>query len=86
MARKTPWPNYAGLRYYAKARSTGTIVMILNGEEAGLDTSGGPWSIMCDTHGAVIAVDTLKMARAHVSEPEFWCDVDGGCIELSERS
>jgi hypothetical protein len=76
------WPDYAGLRHWGKARSTGTTVAIYNGDEGDFDTAGGAWSIMCETHGCVIAVDTLKMAREWVTHPEYWCDVDGGCMGI----
>jgi hypothetical protein len=73
------WPDYAGLRYWAKCRRTGTQVAIYNGEEAGFDTDGGKWSMMCETHGCIVAVDTLKTARAEIGYPDDWCDVEGGC-------
>ena len=78
----TEWPNYAGLRHWARARSTGATVSIYNGDEAGLDTDGGAWSLMCETHGCVIAIDTLTLAREWVRHPENWCDVDGGCMGI----
>lgn len=48
-------PDYAGLRYYAKARTTGTHVGIYDGEEAGMDTDGGRWQTVCEEHGSVIS-------------------------------
>jgi hypothetical protein len=83
MTRPASWPNYAGLRYWAKARSTGTQVSIYRADQAGLDDDNGkmPYSTVCETHGTVICHESLKMARSHVAQPEHWCDAEGGCIE-----
>jgi hypothetical protein len=68
--------QYAGCRYAAKARSTGTLVLVLHGEEAGLDTDDGrqPWSTVCDDHGTVCCHQTLALARSHAACPEGWCE------------
>lgn len=72
-------PDYAGLRYYAKARTTGTHVGVYDGEEAGMDTDGGRWQTVCEEHGSVISHDTLELARQHAPQPEEWCEVCNGC-------
>jgi hypothetical protein len=35
------------------ARQTGTTVGFYDGEEAGMDTSGGRWQTVCEEHGNV---------------------------------
>jgi hypothetical protein len=72
--RRSEAMTWAGIREAHFARSTGTLVAILNGAEAGLDTSGGPWSTLCDDHSTCIAHDTLQLARWHASAPEGWCE------------
>lgn len=64
----------AGCRQLRRARSTGTLVGVYDGEEAGLDTDGGRWSTVCEDHGTIIAHDTLTLARYHSSAPEGWCE------------
>jgi len=68
-----PRPNYAGLRYWARARATGRYVAIVNGEEAGLDTDAGPWTVFCDDHGYTVAVETFALARTAATRPQDWC-------------
>lgn len=66
--------TWAGYRAHARARSTGTLVVLLDGIAAGLDTDGGRWQTMCDEHSVVIAHDTLRVARAWLHHPKEWCE------------
>lgn len=72
--------QYAGCRQATKARSTGTLILVLRAEEAHLDDCDGelPWSTVCDDHGTVCAHPTLALARSHAAEPEGWCE---DCME-----
>ena len=72
--------EWAGVRQVAIARSTGTLVAVLNGAEAGLDTDGGRWSLICDDHSTCVAIDTLAVARNLAPVPEEWCEacMNGG--------
>ena len=72
-------PNFAGIREYRKARSTGTHVGLYDGEEQGLDTDGGRWSTVCEDHGSVVSHQTYADARAWMSTPEAWCEA---CMEV----
>lgn len=76
-------PNYAGLRQYRRARSTGTLVGLYNGDEAGMDTSSGdqPWSLVCEPHGFVSSFETIRSARSFASCPEQWCEVCSGDVD-----
>lgn len=67
-------PDYAGLRYYRKARSTGRYVGVYDGAEADLDTAGGRWQTICEDHGQICSHDTLRVARYMASAPEEWCE------------
>ena len=71
-------PDYAGLRQYRKARSTGTHVGVYDGVEAGMDTDGGRWQTVCEEHGAICSHETLTLARNHASAPEGWCEACEG--------
>jgi len=66
--------QYAGCRYATRARSTGTLVLVLDAEPAGLDPEGGRWNTVCDEHGGVCSHQTLALARAFASCPEEWCE------------
>lgn len=70
------WAGYRSARY---ARSTGTLVVVVDGADADLDTSGGRWSTICDDHGTAVAHATRALAEWHAVCPEDWCD---GCREL----
>jgi hypothetical protein len=80
----TSAPNYAGLRSYSKARSTGTIIGVYDGIEAELDTDGGRWQTVCEPHGWIISHRTLALALSFASCPEEWCDYCSGQIEPTE--
>jgi hypothetical protein len=67
-------PDYAGLRYYARARTTGTHVGVYDGEEA----DGGRWQTVCEEHGSVISHETLELARQHAPHPEEWREFCNG--------
>lgn len=71
-------PNHAGLRYWARARSTGTHVGIYDGIAAGMDTDAGRWQTVCHEHGWIISHETLALARRHAPCPEEWCEVCSG--------
>lgn len=66
--------EYAGYRRHSVARSTGTTVVLLDGIDAELDTSGGRWQTVCDPHGTVCSHDTHDLARSFMSVPEQWCE------------
>lgn len=65
--------QYAGCRQATVARSTGTLVLVIDGEAGGLDTDGGRWSTVCEPHGGVISHLTLAVARSFAPAPEEWC-------------
>lgn len=64
-----------GLRQCRRARSTGAIISVYDGEEAGMDTCGGRWQTVCETHGGQICSHlTLRTALGFASCPEEWCE------------
>lgn len=66
----------AGCVQQRVAKSTGRLVGVYNGEQAGLDTDEGaaPWSTVCEEHGTVVSHSSLALARAHAAAPEGWCE------------
>lgn len=66
--------TFAGYRSHAVARSTGAVVVVLDGDAAGLDTAGGRWQTTCEKHDEVISHATLAVARSWAAAPEEWCE------------
>jgi hypothetical protein len=66
--------GYAGFRQARVARETGTLILVLDGGAANLDTVAGRWQTICDDHGYVISHETLALARSHAANPLGWCE------------
>lgn len=64
----------AGERQRHRARENGRVVIVVDGEEQGLDVEGGRWYTICDEHGAAVPHDTLALARWHAPNPTGWCE------------
>ena len=74
-------PAYAGLRYWVDAnRRTGTTVGLYNSDEAGLDSDGGAWTLVCEEHSNTLAVATLAVARDLMPVPDEWCEACGNLL------
>ncbi len=78
--RREQAKSLAGYRAGSIARSSGALVLVLDGEPAGLDTEGGRWQTLCDDHGSVCSHDTLALARSWASCPEMFCDDCAGIV------
>ncbi len=67
----------AYVRQSHRARSTGTVVEVLDAEhpDSVLDPDGGRWATVCVPHGSVINHLTITAAKGHASEPEYWCEL-----------
>lgn len=65
----------AGLVERRKNRIMGVRVGVYNCEQAHLDPDGGPWAVVCEDHGSILNVDTLRRAREEASGPYNWCEV-----------
>lgn len=62
----------AGLRVSRRSRRTGHMVSVYDGELAGLDTAAGRWQVVCEQHGSILATSTMRLARGHMTSPD-WC-------------
>jgi len=54
-------------------------VRVANNEHEGLDTEGGRWSAVCETHGTLLSCDTRTEARlearwARRENRADWCE------------
>lgn len=74
--RLTKARTYAGYRSAHFARETGTLVVVVDADEQGLD--GGKWMTICDDHGQCVGHETLAMAKYHATNPLGWCEVCNG--------
>lgn len=74
------WPHEAaGLREVrlGRGRDRGILTALYNGHEQGISTPGdgeGPWVTSCETHGAIVAHETIATARSFLSHPANWCE------------
>lgn len=83
--RRADAATWAGFRSARIARSTGTLVVVVDGFEQGLespdDRYAPRWFTMCDDHGTCCGHDTLALATSHASAPEGWCE---DCTDLAQ--
>lgn len=73
-ARRAEALTWAGVRSASFARSTGTLVVVYDGEEQGMDTEAGRWQTVCEDHAYIASHDTLAIARSFASAPEEFCE------------
>jgi hypothetical protein len=55
------------------SRDTGATVTVATAADLGLDSAGGRWVTVCETHSTVCNHATLALARSHASRCE-WCE------------
>lgn len=51
------------------------------GEEQGLDTDGGRYTVVCEAHGETVAVNSKRMVAASLADPEMFCS---GCQDAAD--
>lgn len=65
-----------------KARSTGTIVNIIDNRDESYEAHEGDpnlrWVTECEDHGCYVCHSSRKAATAWAAHPEDWCE--GGCM------
>lgn len=64
----------AGLRQQRRARQTGSLVGVYDGEAARMDTDAGRWQTVCEDHSTIVSHATLALARWHAAAPADWCE------------
>ncbi|MSQ55772.1 MAG: hypothetical protein EXR31_10440 [Betaproteobacteria bacterium] len=78
----TKMPDYAGLRQYRRSRITGTRVGVYNSVEAEIDTGEDAWAVVCEDHGAMVAMPTRRMAEESMGDPTMWCEDCRSVLDL----
>lgn len=69
----------AGLRSTVWHAERETWVSLYDGRAEGLDTSDGRWQVVCERHGSILTVATLRTAQLDVhGDPAEFCE---GCRE-----
>lgn len=74
--------TYAGVVQQRRNRQTGTIVSVVDGDAADMDTDAGRWQTVCEDHGATAAWGSQAQARTFAPSPADWCEE---CGEIAER-
>jgi hypothetical protein len=71
---------WEGVRSAHFTRRTGTLVVVVENEAAGIrpgprvtGDSFGRWSAICHQHGTVHAACVLSLVQRAASHPEEWC-------------
>lgn len=78
--------NVAGYRRASFARITGTLVVLVNSAEQGIDPEL-PWTLICEEHNAIMQFETRKNAESWMSVPQDWCeDCQGAHYRSDEAS
>lgn len=73
---------WAGYREHRRSRQTGTLVVLVNSDEAGIDSSDGcAWTLVCDDHDQIISHKTRALARYFMASPLDWCEV---CMAVAD--
>jgi hypothetical protein len=78
--------QYDGLRQAHFARETGTLIVVVNAVEQGLDPADGEckWYTICDDHSQLVGHRTLELAKSHAANPLGWCEVCNGNDEADD--
>jgi hypothetical protein len=67
--------TWSGYRAHRIAKSTGTLVVLVNADDAGLGNDGTePWYLICDAHGSLLSDTNRRRLSGHMGSPEDWCD------------
>lgn len=56
-----------------KARSTGTIVEVIDNRDQGFMDDDQRWYTLCDDHGGLVGHASRALACSWAVEPEMWC-------------
>lgn len=64
----------AGVRGVYRNRIVGKHVVVYDGIAARLDTDGGRWQTVCETHATICSHETLKTGHEYASIPHEWCE------------
>lgn len=92
MARAPTRVFPGGVVQARKARQNGALVLVVNGDQYGVDTDGGeaPWSTICEDHGWIVSHRSLATAKSHAPVPTEWCEpcaavAAGKCPDCGEK-
>lgn len=76
MARKaiTPYDDDDGFVAARPHPIVDGFVVLYDGVEAGLESDGGRWAVLCQSHGAMASETSKARATKMLQTPENWCD------------
>lgn len=67
-------------------KHTGTIISIYDAEhgDSDLDSEGGRWVTLCETHGMLVNHTNLRLAQEFVHAPWEWCEECNAMVNSQE--
>ena len=75
--------HIAGVKFQTTQRETGTLVTVYDADVQGMDPDAGKYAVICEDHGYLVNVDTLKIAIDAARHPGWnFCD---DCQELLNK-
>lgn len=57
----------------SRARSTGTLIQVIDNRDGSFDADDPGWFNLCCTHASVVSHETRALATDFAAEPETWC-------------
>jgi len=78
--------SWAGYRRHSRARSTGALIVLVDGYVQGLASPGdgdGRWFLICDEHDTILSAIMQSELVPFMAAPEEWCDGCGNKVDKS---
>ena len=73
--RDYSYNGLAGCVMQQRNRSTGFLVGIYVGDQAGMESDPAtPWVTVCEEHHTLVCHRTLDDARGFAADPKIWCE------------
>lgn len=66
----------------SRARSTGTLVELVDNRDGSFDLDDHGWITACVEHGNYCSHETRKLGESFMAAPEEWCDLCGALTAL----
>lgn len=73
--------TWCGFRKASFARSTGSLVVLVDSEGQGCDPDL-PWTLICEQHNLTMQFETQANAVRFMSCPEDWCEDCRGNVRI----
>ena len=71
MSRRKPHNHHAGCICELRNPWSGGHTIIYHAAEQGIDSTGGRYAVVCNTHGAIYNTTSMPKARSAMKAPDF---------------